>query len=227
MDWDTPPVRRNKIKEDNTPNKVESLDSSKLFKQNFASKGIVIIMVLSVLVLISAFVIRPALIGYSIAKQADETNLSVSELGATVQDLRLELASTKANLSLYSEVYNKVWAEVKTTTGDLTGCLSEKEGLAVEIEDTKHRSEIELAECEQKQTESTTQINQQLVDKDKKITETEQKLSDLQENFDEFAFNIARSVCCKAKVDNPNINSYEISNNRLICLENGELGLNC
>ena len=62
---------------------------------------------------------------------------------------------------------------------------------------------------------------------DKKLAETEQKLTDLESSFDELAFNTAKSVCCKAKVDNPNINSYEISNNRLVCLEGGEIALTC
>ena len=160
-------------------------------------------------------------------RQVDNANISVSELGATLQELRTELASTKANLSLYSEVYDKVWTEVKTTTGDLTSCLSEKEGLTLEIETVKHEAELELVECRQQQTTAAEAVNRQLAEKDKKIAEAEQKLTDLKEDLDEFAFNLARSVCCKARVDNPNINSYEISNNRLVCLEDGEVALSC
>ncbi|MBS3139614.1 hypothetical protein J4479_01280 [Candidatus Woesearchaeota archaeon] len=226
MDWDTPPGRRLE-KEEAAKDKVENLDQGNLLRKNTAGRGVIIISVLLALVLISAFVIRPALIGYSVVRQVDNANISVSELGATLQELRTELASTKANLSLYSEVYDKVWTEVKTTTGDLTSCLSEKEGLTLEIETVKHEAELELVECRQQQTTAAEAVNRQLAEKDKKIAEAEQKLTDLKEDLDEFAFNLARSVCCKARVDNPNINSYEISNNRLVCLEDGEVALSC
>ena len=226
MDWDTPPGRRRE-KEEAAKDKVENLDQGNLLRKNTAGRGVIIISVLLALVLISAFVIRPALIGYSVVRQVDNANISVSELGATLQELRTELASTKANLSLYSEVYDKVWTEVKTTTGDLTSCLSEKEGLTLEIETVKHEAELELVECRQQQTTAAEAVNRQLAEKDKKIAEAEQKLTDLKEDLDEFAFNLARSVCCKARVDNPNINSYEISNNRLGCLEDGEVALSC
>ncbi|HLC81548.1 MAG TPA: hypothetical protein VJH68_02730 [Candidatus Nanoarchaeia archaeon] len=225
MDWDTPPSRRNN--QEDAAQKVESLDSSKLFRKTLSSKGVVIIMILSLLVLASAYIIRPALIGYSVVKQADESNLSVSELGATVQDLRTELATTKSNLSLYTEIYAQAREEVRSNAAELSNCQSNKESLIVEIEEVKHSSETDLAECRQEKTAASDQFNLQLIEKDNRIAQAQLDLSNLQVNLDEFAFNTARSVCCKAKVDNPSINSYEITNNRLVCLEGGDISLSC
>ena len=69
--------------------------------------------------------------------------------------------------------------------------------------------------------------DQRLLAKDEEIAQSLENLDALQQEFDDFVLGVARSICCKEKVDNPSIDSYEVSNNRLHCVEGGDNILNC
>ncbi len=230
MDWDTPPSqfskRENKpVAEKSTKSAVS--EANLIVNKQLSTKTILVLLGLVSVIITVILVIRPAIIGYSVYKQVDDGNISVSELGASVQELRTQLASTRANLSLYTQVYDQVWKEVKTTTGDLTSCLAEKESLSIQVETLKNEADNDLTDCKTQLDTASAAVSQQLADKDKEIVAAKTERDKLEQNLALFVANIARSVCCKAKVDNLRINSYEVSNNRLVCLEDGVNALNC
>ena len=226
MDWDAPPIKNVKVEHKQKVYEME-VGKNSTSKKKLNTKLIAVISIVSVVLFLSAFVIRPAIIGYSVLKQAEGGNLSVSELGANVQDLKYQLASTKANLSLYSEVYSQIWQEVRITTNDLTKCLSEKESANLRIENVRQQWKDEIDECENNDNAQVIDLNQQLTNKNNEVTNVKSELTDLQEDFDKFVESVAKNVCCKAKVDNPNIDSYEVSNNKLLCLDGGKNSLSC
>ena len=49
----------------------------------------------------------------------------------------------------------------------------------------------------------------------------------LEEKYLALSRNTANNLCCKMKIDNPDINFYEIQNNKIICLEGGTKFLDC
>ena len=63
MDWDTPPGAKE------TENNSDIVNPESLLRKG-ANKGLIIFTVISVILLMSTFLIRPALIGYSVYKQA-------------------------------------------------------------------------------------------------------------------------------------------------------------
>jgi hypothetical protein len=227
MDWDDPPGKDIKVKPEQKVYEMEIGKKQEPSKKKINTKMVAVVAVVSVVLLISAFVVRPAVIGYSVYKQAENGNFSVTELGSNVEDLKFQLESTKANLSLYTEVYDQVWDEVRTTSSDLTKCLSEKESVNFKVETVRQQWKDDVEECEDAEDERVEELNRQIIAKDKEIADAKEDLLDLQKDFDKFVANLAKSVCCKAKVDNPSINSYEISRDRLLCLEDGENSLSC
>lgn len=59
------------------------------------------------------------------------------------------------------------------------------------------------------------------------LEEKEGDADELNLKYDLLAKNVANNICCKAKVDNPNIKYYAVENDRIVCLEEGELGISC
>ena len=59
------------------------------------------------------------------------------------------------------------------------------------------------------------------------ISGKNEEVLSIQESFDLFVKNTAKSVCCKEKVDNPNIDYYDVIGDKLVCLTEGNSKLNC
>lgn len=57
--------------------------------------------------------------------------------------------------------------------------------------------------------------------------EKEAEIDELKIKYEVFVQNTANNICCKAKVDNPDIQYYKVENNKIVCLEEGELGISC
>jgi hypothetical protein len=199
----------------------------KIFSEFLTQEKMKWITTILLVIMVSFFILRPAIIGYSVIRQSSDTNQSAVDFAGNIKELELKLATTKANLSLYTEIYAKVWDEVKDTSNSLSTCNSEKQSLTSQVENVRIQWKDDIKSCEDKQRDIIKENLVLLNDKDKEIATAKSDLVVLQDDFDKFVQNIAKNVCCKNKVDNPSINSYQISSGKLICLENGENVLNC
>ena len=180
------------------------------------------------IVLISVFVVRPVIVGYSIIKQsADSSDQSLVDVANDMNELKLKLASAQANLTLYADIYDKVWDEVKDSSDELSKCQTEKETIYTQVGYVREEWKDDIAKCEDKQNDIIKENLVLLNDKDEEVSNAKNDLLVLEESFDNFVKNVAKSVCCKEKVDNPSINSYEVSGDKLVCLDGGENSLSC
>jgi len=59
------------------------------------------------------------------------------------------------------------------------------------------------------------------------FTKNQGSVEQLKESYNVLAQNSANNICCKAKVDNPKINFYDVRDNRIVCLEEGGFALSC
>jgi DNA repair exonuclease SbcCD ATPase subunit len=55
----------------------------------------------------------------------------------------------------------------------------------------------------------------------------EEAVSELRDSYDALIDNTAHSICCKARVDDSGIDSYDLLNNKIICVEDGKYDLVC
>lgn len=206
----------------------DEIEEEKKPKDNNALyRKTVIVTLIIVIVLVSLLIFRPALIGYSVYKQAEDGNYSVTELGASVQNLRLQLATTKANLSLYQEVYTQVWDEVKSREQSLSDCTTTRDELTSQVAYVRQEWKSELNKCQSEKDKAVQDLTNQLSTKDTEIANALKQRDDMEKSFNNFVKNLAKSVCCKEKVDDPDINSYEVINDRLVCVNGGSNSLNC
>ena len=209
----------------------------KLEKSSRKSHTVKILLVLLAVFLI-VFILKPGLEGYGIYREVEKTNYSLQDFAANVQDLRFELSTTKSNLSLYSQMNGQLQEQLASTSIQLTACLGEKAALQATVDSSEKISE-----------QSSTLFQQQLDEKQKKINELEQQktgeinsatsqctterddaqkqLQTVQTNYDLLLKNSARTICCKQKVDNPDITAYSVLEQKVVCLEEGGTVLQC
>lgn len=212
-----------------------------------------ILTVTILLILFVVFIIRPSIIGYGTYQQIKTTNYSVEDYGEDIQDLKSQILVSNTNLSACTTFNEKLLSELEKYIGSFVSCKGELDalhinfslvmerykeiiqGLTVELE--KKNKEISSLEDENEE-----EINELIDEKDKEIialknekdkeisaleNEKDNEINDLELQYSLLAENLANNLCCKAKVDNPNIDYYTIENNKILCLEDGTLTISC
>jgi len=172
-------------------------------------RNIILASIIVIAIILLIFIIRPGIIGYTIYKQVKESNYSVEDYGEDIQDLKTKLLVSDTNLSSCSAFSKELLTELEKYSDKFSECNSELNAL-------KTNFSLLRADLDQK--------NKEL---DKLINEKQGEIDDLRIQYDTLAENLANNLCCKAKVDNPDIISYKIENNMIICLEQGGLDISC
>lgn len=198
---------------------------------------LVISLFLGALVLV-IFVVRPAILGYGIYQEAQDSNLTVEEYAQNMQQLSRDLEVTKANLSSYSSFTGALIQQVDEKTDELTECKVQLERVQVEVEQlqkqvSEQETEIAIVRTDVQQiadeqvAEKTKALEEEKAACEESLSEKESTIGEIEAKYDSLVKNTAKSICCKAKVDNPEINFYDVVDNKISCLEQGQNQLNC
>src|SRR3989344_7890673 len=198
---------------------------------------VIIAAILGLLVL-AIFVVRPAVLGYGVYQQAQSSNLSVQDYAQDMQQLSRDLDVTRANLSSYSTFTGALLTQVEEKNDELTECKVQLERVQSSVEETQRQVADKDAEIAKIKSENQNTINQQVTEKTaalelEKVTcesslfTKEKEVGEVQAKYDQVVKNAAKSICCKAKVDNPQINFYDVVDGKITCLEQGTNQLNC
>ncbi len=202
------------------------------------NKRIIILISVVIAFVFIVLIIRPGLVGYSVYKEAERSQYTLDELGQSVRALRSELTTASSNLSFYASSNNLLQGQVVSLSQDYTSCEGERAQLEAQLgvseqacndkisllEERLSDSQIELSELKNTQTAQIEDAKKPYVED---LSEVEAELLALQESYDELVSNTAKNVCCKKRVDDPAIDSYEVLANKVVCLEGGENVLVC
>ena len=197
----------------------------------------VIAVVISLLVL-AIFVVRPAVLGYGVYQQAQSSNLTVQDYAQNMQDLSRNLELTKANLSSYSTFTGALLAQVEEKNDELTECKVQVGQLQSNVEEAQKQVADKDAEIATVKSETQSTIDQEVAEKTATLEQDnvtckdslankEKEVGEVQAKYDLLVKNAAKSICCKAKVDNPQINFYDVIDGKISCLEQGTNQLSC
>ena len=187
---------------------------------------------------LAIFVVRPAVLGYGIYQEAQDSNLTVEEYAQNMQQLSRDLEVTKANLSSYSTFTVALIQQVDEKTDELTECKVQLERIQVEVEQmqkqvTEKEHEIAVVRSDVQQiadeqvAEKTKALEEEKAACEESLTEKKGAVGEIEAKYDALVKNTVKSICCKAKVDNPEVNFYDVVNNKISCLEQGSNQLNC
>ncbi len=189
--------------------------NSKMEKKFFLSIIIVILLVLLV-----TFVINPILTGYGVYKQIKDSNQSVGDYLEDVQELKSSLLVSDANLSSCQAFNKEVLTRMEKAFEKFSECKSELGILEADFNSSKKMYKEKLEDLEVKLDERRDEIDKLKAEKEVEIKEWEDRYVILVQN-------LANNLCCKAKVDNPDIDYYKVEDNKIVCLEDGELSISC
>jgi len=197
-----------------------------------------IIVGLVAVIALAIFVVRPAILGYGVYQKAQSSNLTIEDYAQNMQELSRNLEVTKANLSSYSTFTGALLTELGEKSDELTGCKVELEQIQSNVEEAQKQvaeTETELNKVksetqdiiDQDVAEKTATLEEQKTTCENSLTTKEKEVSEIQAKYDLLIKNAAKSICCKAKVDNPQINFYDVIDGKISCLEQGTNQLNC
>ena len=184
------------------------------------NKPVMLILAITSAILIAIFIIRPSVIGYNTYLTLEKSNYSIDSYGLTIDDLNSQLIEVNANLSSCNTYYNKVLTVSENCWNELSACNININTAALALDYAEKNCQNNIA-----------QLEKELAEKDNELYLTKanytQEITNLNLQYENLAKNIARSVCCKEKVDNPDIRYYAIVNNKITCIKDGELELVC
>ncbi len=193
--------------------------------------------------------LRPSLIGYSIYQDVQKTNYSLNEYGESVHNLKTELAITQANKTVYADLTNRLEQNIEEKESQLETCRTEKTALQANFESIQITANVQTTLFEsaiQEKEETITDLKKESTDFKEKLkddladqkmdlqrqcqegnADVTQQLAVIRALYNSFVANQAKSVCCKERVDNPDIQFYDVLNDKLLCLEEGTKKLEC
>ena len=175
------------------------------------------------LILFLIFIVWPAVVGYKAYRDISAENETVGTYSAKVSGLSADLDSTLQTLETCQADANRTAAELdkaKTRTAD---CAADADKRLSEAQSRTATLEKDLAakEKELELTRAGAEASMQ------KQTELEKAVADAKARYETLARNLANNKCCKEKVDDKAIDSYEIMTDFINCLKGGELKISC
>lgn len=171
-------------------------------------------------IIIYSFVIQPGITGYGVYKQIKDSDYTLEDYGKEVNDLEEEISSLNSELFSCTSSKNEMSSELQSTTDRYSKCKNELNNLQISYDEISNEHRDILRELRDELDKKQEEI-------DELKNGTNNGLEDLQFEYNLLAKNLANNLCCKAKIDNSNINYYKIENNKLVCLESGELRISC
>jgi len=182
-------------------------------------------------VLVIVLVIGPGIVGYSIYGEDDSR---MDDLSKSVENLNAQIGDVKKDGTLSLQLQE----QVSEANDKFVQCSEDK----VQLEGDLNHAEDS---CDDKIDSATENLNVKIArlekekedrsdDEDESFTECvadlgikDSELEILQEKYNAFTANVARSICCIKKFDNPSINGYDIRSNKMVCLIGEGTPLDC
>ena len=222
-------------------------DGSHMGKRS-VSLWAVLLVVLGIVIL-GVFIVRPSIIGYSVYQQVAKSNYSVSDYAGSIQDLQNDVDIARVNTSLYAEQFAHIEDLHTEVTNSLSQCVEERASLGAELNASLQANTDEIArlraDVEEKKSAAAAAelarnnvVSQMTAERESLVAQTNsacdakvKTVSDdivaLQSDYDALVLNTAKNVCCKAKIDNPGVDSYDVLSDKVVCISGGEKTLVC
>ncbi len=179
-----------------------------------------LLIVVIFLIILLLIMIKPALLGYKVSSQFKEIELEVAEFMKELELTKSNLIITQTNLDSCKSLNQYYLEELAEEKNISFQCGQEKNELQSKYRQlrTEYIFNISKIESEFEQKKNEIQIN---------LTQYKTKYNELQSIYNEVVSNAAYNICCKAKVDNKEIDSYIISNGVIICTVGEEKKITC
>lgn len=192
----------------------------------------IIIGAIIVAVFLITILARPSIIGLGVYEDNENITASLKdkEPVVTIESLQLKLESAKQSFELYKGLSDQYQQDIKDNANELTDALIQKATLEATqgtFESTISLLEERLEEKTVLLTENEDILSKLETDNQAEIDSLNGQVTELQDSYDLLIENTAKNICCKKRVDDPSINSFDVANHKIICMEGGERSLSC
>lgn len=195
-------------------------DTSDNIKTGFGTSHIVLLTILIVMGLILAILIKPAITGYVVATDFNQNNMNVSDFIKEQESIKSDLTMTETNLDSCKKLNQDYLEQLSNEKNAGFQCSQETEALKSELRQQEAKFSFNI-------TQIAAAANQKNNEMEIKVQQSETKYNELKELYDSIIGNVAHNICCKAKVDNGNIDSYLISNSMIVCTSGSDNKIDC
>jgi len=171
-------------------------------------------------IMFTLYIIWPSFIGYSTYKKVKSSNFSLEDYGKNIQELKLKFLVSQTNLTSCTAFNEKLLIGLDRYSDKFSSCNSDLRFLEMNFNFTENRYEELIKDLKADLKEKNRELN-------KLIFEKQEEINGLESQHNLVIQNVANNLCCKAKVDNPDINYYIIENNKILCMEEGTTSISC
>ena len=193
-----------------------------MYPQNPDRRRIIVVsaLILILLVLFFFFLVRPSYIGYRTYETVQRLNYSLEDYGKDINTMQSQLGSVDAKFSTCTDFNQKLLGEVSACTDKVSSCQTNLALLQQNLSFTQTQFAITMAELQTKFDALQVQFSNLTANQDSTLATS-------QAAFNALAQKSANNICCKLRVDNPQIKYYAVGNNSIQCLQEGELAISC
>jgi len=176
---------------------------------------IVILMIIALLV-----VIKPAMFGYKLGKQFEDLGIDSSEFLTGMASLESDILVLETKLDSCGKLIEDYLKEITDEKNATFTCLEEKRRVQSMFEQLRNEYRFNLTNVisgyEQGRTEAELELNQLKIE-----------FKEIEAKYERLVKNTANNICCKARIDNPEIDSFIISNDKVVCSIGEEKKVEC
>ncbi len=175
------------------------------------------------------------LVGYSTYQKMEASNYSLEQFGAEVTKLRAQLvglANERDQLAGQLENTNTELLKTDQQVVDINKTLvNTKLTAEQQVNATIANYAAKTASFKQEYDAKAAALNQEYAtkysDMTERLNEYKDQLDALEESYNNLVKNTAISICCKQKLDNPDIDYYTIKNDKITCAVDRGTTLHC
>src|SRR3989344_25742 len=160
------------------------------------------IIFLIILLVALALLIKPAFIGYKLSKDLGDVGLDAASVVTKLDSLKSNLLITNTSLISCEALGVEHFNSLNEEKSALLACLDDKRQL---------QSDAEILQ-------SGLRAN---------ATNLELENIQLKSTYAEIVSNAANNICCKNRIDNPEIDSYLLANGRIVCTVGEPMQISC
>lgn len=180
--------------------------------------------VLTGLVIILFVLAKPAFIGYRMSQEFKDIEMTPSDVLAKITNYKSDLKVTETKLDACTTASDKLINDLASEKDESFTCDQEKDELEGDYEQQIKQLNLELssvnASADQRVRDEISLIEVQLSNANL-ATEA------IQRDYNDIEKNSANNICCKAKVDNQDIDSYIVSSNKIVCTTGEDKRISC
>ena len=176
------------------------------------------------MVLILLVLSKPAFIGYRMSQEFKDIEMTPSEVLARITSYKSDLRVTETKLDSCEVASDKLIDDLVVEKDENFVCGQTKDEIESDYEQQIKELNLEL---ESVGTSADQRVQDEISLIQVELTNVNLASDNIQRDYDLVVKNSADNICCKAKVDNSDIDSYIVSSNKVVCTSGEDKRISC